>query len=165
MVCLLSNDWIKIRILGTWQLRFIIWLFYSNQSEKVDLLIKKLIKEFPLCWTSFYIYFYNYLDLYGLELVWNLFKIYGSDVFYFILFEFMIKYLFLNNFINTRGYPWISAGMKKIDGYPHNGYPTYMGMGTGDNINFYHYPSYISLAKSSLPKLLTYLILNFTLLL
>jgi len=31
-----------------------------------------------------------------------------------------------------------------------------------DNVNFYHYPSYISLAKSSLPKLLTYLILNFT---
>ena len=34
-----------------------------------------------------------------------------------------------------------------------------------DNVNFYHYPSYISLAKSSLPKFLTYLILNFTLLL
>jgi len=34
-----------------------------------------------------------------------------------------------------------------------------------DNVNFYHYPSYISLAKSSLPKLLTYLILNFALLL
>jgi len=32
--------------------------------------------------------------LYGLELVWNLFKIYDTDVFYFILFEFMIKYLF-----------------------------------------------------------------------
>jgi len=31
-----------------------------------------------------------------------------------------------------------------------------------DNVNFYHYPSYISLAKSSLPKLFTYLILNFT---
>jgi len=29
----------------------------------VILLIKALIKEFPLCWTSFYIYFYNYLDL------------------------------------------------------------------------------------------------------
>ena len=34
-----------------------------------------------------------------------------------------------------------------------------------DNVNFYHYPSYISVVKSSLPKLLTYLILNFTLLL
>jgi len=43
---------------------------------------------------SFYIYFYDYLDLYGLEFVWTLFKIYESDVFYFILFEFMIKYLF-----------------------------------------------------------------------
>jgi len=30
-----------------------------------------------------------------------------------------------------------------------------------DNVNFYHYPSYILLAKSSLPKLLTYLILKF----
>jgi len=34
-----------------------------------------------------------------------------------------------------------------------------------DNVNFYHYPSYILLAKLPLPKLLTYLILNFTLLL
>jgi len=34
------------------------------------------------------------LDLYELEFVWTLFKIYDSDVFYFILFEFMIKYLF-----------------------------------------------------------------------
>ena len=40
----------------------------------------------------------------------------------------MIKYLFLNNFVNTRGYSWI---WKKIDGYPHNEYPTNMGMGTG----------------------------------
>jgi len=30
----------------------------------MGLLIKALIKEFPLCWMSFYIYFYNYLDLY-----------------------------------------------------------------------------------------------------
>ena len=43
---------------------------------------------------SFYIYFYNYLDLCELEFIWNLFKIYDSDVFYFILFKFMIKYLF-----------------------------------------------------------------------
>jgi len=71
------------------------WLFFRNQSEKVSLLITTLIKEeFPLCWTSFYIYFYNYLDLYELEFVWTLFKIYESDVFYFILFEFMIKYFF-----------------------------------------------------------------------
>jgi len=60
----------------------------------VDLLIKTLIKEFPLCWTSFYIDFYNYLDVYELEFVWTLSKIYDSDIFYFILFEFMIKYLF-----------------------------------------------------------------------
>ena len=52
MVCLLSNDEIKIRILGTWQLRFIICLFYlfsRNQLEKVEFLIKILIKEFSLC--------------------------------------------------------------------------------------------------------------------
>ena len=41
-----------------------------------------------------YLYFYEYLDLYELEFVWTLFKIYDNDVFYFILFEFMIKYLF-----------------------------------------------------------------------
>ena len=61
----------------------------------MSLLIKTLIKEFLLCWTSFYIYFYNYLDLYELEFIWTLFKIYNIDVFYFILFEFMIKYIFL----------------------------------------------------------------------
>ena len=52
MVCLLSNDGIKIRILDTWQLRFIICLFcliFRNQLEKVDFLIKPLIKEFSLC--------------------------------------------------------------------------------------------------------------------
>jgi len=43
----------------------------------------------------------------------------------------MIKYLFLNNFVNTHGYPWIPADMKKINGYPHNRYPTNMGTGTG----------------------------------
>jgi len=53
------------------------------------LLIKALIKEFSWCWPSFYIYFYDYLDLYELEFIWTLFKIYDSDVFYFILFEFM----------------------------------------------------------------------------
>jgi len=134
MVCWLSNDIIKIRILGMWQLRFIIclfFLFFRNQSKKVSLLIKALIKEFPLCWTSFYIYFYNYLDLYQLEFIWTLFKIYDSDVFYFILFEFMIKYLFLNNFANIRGYPWIHVDMKKIGRYPHNGYSTDIGTGTG----------------------------------
>ena len=71
------------------------------------MLIKTLIEEFSLCWTSFYIYFYNYLDLYELEFVWTLFKIYDSDVFYFILFEFMIKYLFFKYLrvpMDTRGY-------------------------------------------------------------
>ena len=77
------------------QLRFIMWLFFRNQLEKVGLLMKTLIKEFSLCWTSFYIYFYNYFDLYRLEFFWTLFKIYDSDIFYFIVFEFIIKYLFL----------------------------------------------------------------------
>ena len=52
MVCLLSNDGIKIRILGTWQFKFIIYLFclfFRNELEKLDFLIKILIKEFPLC--------------------------------------------------------------------------------------------------------------------
>ena len=31
---------------------------------------------------SFYIYFYNYLDLYELEFIWTLFKIYDSEIFY-----------------------------------------------------------------------------------
>jgi len=34
---------------------------------------------------------------------------------YFILFylNLWLNIYFLNNFVNTRGYPWISAGMKK----------------------------------------------------
>jgi len=87
MVCLLSNDGIKIRILNTWQLNFIIW-------EKVSWLIKALIKEFSLCWRSLYIYFYNYLDLYELEFIWILYLKFMT-VMYFILFQFMIKYFFL----------------------------------------------------------------------
>jgi len=31
--------------------------------------------------------------------------------------------------VNTRG--WISVNIKKLCGYPHNGYPTDMGTGTG----------------------------------
>ena len=136
MVCLLSNDGIKIRMFGTWQLRFIICLFclfFGNQLEKVDLLIKALIKEFPLGWTSFYIYFYNYLDIYQLEFFWTLFKICDSNVFYLILFylNLWLNIYFLNNFANTCRYPWIPANMKKIGGYPHNGYPTDMGTNTG----------------------------------
>jgi len=43
----------------------------------------------------------------------------------------MIKYYFLNNFVNIRGYPWIPADMKKIDRYPHNGYLTNIDIHTG----------------------------------
>ena len=52
MICLLASDGIKLRILGKWQLMFIVCLFClfsRDQSEKVDLLIKALIKEFLLC--------------------------------------------------------------------------------------------------------------------
>jgi len=59
----------------------------------------------------------------------------------------MIKYLFSNNFVNTRGYPWISADMKKIDGYPHNGYSTDIDTGQifiqqiGVRGSYYPYPT------------------------
>jgi len=44
--------------------------------------------------------------------------------------KYVIKYLFLF-FVNTRGYPWISMDIKKLSGYPYNGYPTDMDTGTG----------------------------------
>ena len=47
------------------------------------------------------------------------------------LVDLSTNYFFFNIFVNTRGYPWIPADMKKIDGYSHNGYPTDMGTGTG----------------------------------
>jgi len=52
-------------------------------------------------------------------------------VVYFILFylNLWLNIYFLNNFVNTRGYPWIPADMKKIYGYSHNGYPTNMDTG------------------------------------
>ena len=59
MVCLLSDDRIKIRILDTWQLRIIIFLFFRNESEKVDLLIKTLIKVLNVI-------LYLFLYLFGL---------------------------------------------------------------------------------------------------
>jgi len=68
---------------------FILFIFQKSIRERVSLLIKILIKEFSSCSTSFYIYFYNYLDLYQLEFIWTLFKIYDSNVFYFNLFKFM----------------------------------------------------------------------------
>jgi len=49
-------------------------------------------------------------------------------VMYFILFylNLWLNIYFLNNIVNTCGYPWIPADMKKIGEYPHNGYPTDM---------------------------------------
>jgi len=64
----------------------------------------------------------------------SLFELYLKfmTVMYFILFylNLLLNIDFLNNFVNTRGYPWIPADMKKIDGYPHNGYPTNMNTST-----------------------------------
>jgi len=64
----------------------------------------------------------------------SLFEIYLKfmTMMYFILFylNLWLNIYFLNNFVNSRGYSWISADMKKIDGYPHNGYPTDMGTDT-----------------------------------
>jgi len=73
MVCLLSNDGNQNK--NTWHVAievyylFILFIFQESKSKKVGLLIKALIKEFPLCSTSFYIYFCNYLDLYQLEFI------------------------------------------------------------------------------------------------
>jgi len=62
----------------------------------------------------------------------SLFELYLKfmKVMYFILFylNFWLNIYFLNNFVNTRAYPWIPKNMKKIGGYPHNGYSTDMGM-------------------------------------
>jgi len=68
----------------------------------------------------------------------------------------MIKYLFLNNFANTRGYLWIPADMKKIGGYPHNGYPT--DMGTGTRQIFIQRVGYGGATTRTLPALLTSLV-------
>ena len=43
----------------------------------------------------------------------------------------IVKYFFKNTFVNTRGYPWIHADMKKIGGHSHDRYPTDMGTGMG----------------------------------
>jgi len=98
------------------------------------------------------------LDLYELEFVLTLFKIYDIDVFYFILFEFMIKYIFLNNFINTRRYPWIFVNMKKIDRYPHNRYPMDMSMGT--RRIFIQQVGYKGATTRTLPTSLTFLVVK-----
>ena len=43
---------------------------------------------------SFYVYFYNYLDLYEFEFVWTLFKIYDIDAFYFIYLNLWLNICF-----------------------------------------------------------------------
>ena len=112
-------------------MRFIICLFclfFRNQSEEVNLLIKALIKEFSLCWTRHFIF--------TIIIIWicmnlNWFELYLKfmTVMYFILFYFnlWLNICFLNNFVNTHGYPWILTYKKKIGGYPYRygyGYET-----------------------------------------
>jgi len=41
----------------------------------------------------------------------------------------MLLNIYFYFFVNTCGYPWISVDIKKLCGYPHNGYPTDMNMG------------------------------------
>jgi len=56
---------------------------------------------------------------------------------YCILFEFTTK-IYCNYFyffVNTRGYPWIFVYIKKICGFPHNGYPH--GYGYGYEVDIY----------------------------
>jgi len=128
----------------------------------VGLLIKTLIKEFSLDWTSFYIYF---------SIIWtcinlSLFELYLKlmTVMYFILFylNLWLNIYLLNNFVNIRGYPWIPADMKKIDGYPQNGYPTDMGT---DTRQIFIQVGYGGATTRTLPAPLTSLITNLFLIL
>jgi len=79
---------------------------------------------------------------------------------YFILFylNLWLNIYFLNNFVNTRGYPCIPAYMKKVDRYPHNGYPTNMGTDTGQI--FIQRVGYGGATTRTLPAPLTSLVLT-----
>jgi len=79
---------------------------------------------------------------------------------YFILFylNLWLNICFFNNFANTREYPWIPADMKKIGGYPHNGYSTDMGTGTWHI--FIQRVGYGGVTTRTLPAPLTSLILG-----
>ena len=145
MVCLLSNDGIKIRILNTWQLSFIICLFclfFRNQSEKVSLLIKALINKFSLCWTSFIFIFIIIWTCMNL----SLFELYLKfmTVIYFILFylNLWLNICFLNNFVNIHGicgYMWIWKNRRVPDEYGYEYgtdiYPSRVWR------NYYSYPT------------------------
>jgi len=65
----------------------------------------------------------------------------------------MIKYLFLNNFANIRGYLWIPADMKKIGGYPTD-------MGTGTEQIFIQRVEYRGATTRTLPAPLTSLLIG-----
>ena len=96
-------------------------IIFRNQSEKVSLLIKTIIIFiFIIIWTC--------MDLSLFEIYLKFMTMMYSILFYLNLW---LNIYSLNNFVNTRGYPWIPADMKKIDGYPHNRYPTDMSTDTG----------------------------------
>jgi len=42
----------------------------------------------------------------------------------------MLLNIYFYFIVNTRGYPWISVDIKKLCGYPHNGYLTNIDTGT-----------------------------------
>ena len=90
----------------------------------------------------------------------SLFELYLKfmTMMYFILFylNLWINIYFLNNFVNTRGYPWIPADMKKIDGYSHNEY--LMDMGTGTGRIFIQWVGYGGATTRTLPAPLTSLV-------
>jgi len=84
IVCLLSNDGTKIRILGTWQLRFIICLlclFFRNQPKKVGLSKHKL-KNFHCVECHF---------IFTFKIIWICTNL--------SLFEFYLKFMTLMYFI------------------------------------------------------------------
>jgi len=68
----------------------------------------------------------------------------------------MVKYIFFNIYVNTRGYPWIPANMKKIGGYSHNKYV--MDMGTGTRRIFIQRIGYGGATTCTLPAPLTSLL-------
>ena len=96
-----------------------------------------------ICWSKHWLNNFHCVEchfIFTCTIIWtcinlSLFKLHLKFmiVMYFILFylNLWLNICFLNNFANTRGYPWIPVNMKKIGGYPHNGYPTNIGMGTG----------------------------------
>jgi len=65
----------------------------------------------------------------------------------------MLSNIYFYFFVNTRGYPWISVDIKKLCGYPHNGY--LMDMVTGMGCIFIQQVGYEGATTRTLPAMLT----------